>query len=175
MHDLTKELNAINEADQHDLASSLKEINELANEAFKAKNIASEKEAIAKEFKAKLSSLMESAGVDKISADACTVSGKMKANAGVPKDHADKLKLFGYIMAKDNNGVESVAANEFLEILATAYPTLLGMVTINPISFNSWYGKEVDAKIAEGEVDFKLEYINTYEYYSIGMRKKKGV
>ena len=179
MNDLTKELQSMNEEQQTDLAESLKEIIDLANKAYKAKEEASVAEQKAKDLKNKLSSLMESAGVDKISADECNANGKMKANASVPKDHADKLELFKYLMSLDNldpngNPVVSTAINQLASAL-THYPTFLNMLTINPISFNSWYAKEQEKHIAEGKVDWQLPFISTYEYYSVGFRKtKKG-
>jgi len=176
MNDLTKELNAINENQQTALASSLKEINGLANEAYAAKVEASGYEQKAKDFKNKLSALMETAGVDKISADSCTVSGKIKASASVPKDDAAKLELFKYLMSLDNtNPVGEPAVSHAIEEVAKSllnYPTLLSMLTINATSFNSWYGKEQQVHIDAGQVNWALPFISTYEYYSIGMRKK---
>lgn len=178
MNDLTKELQGMHAEDQKDLAASLKEINELANEAYAAKLTASNFEQKAKDLKNKLAGLMETAGVDKISADDCTVSGKIKASASVPKDDAAKLELFKYLMSLDNldpngNPVVSAAINELAAALVN-YPTFLSMVTVNATAFNSWYGKEQDKHIQAGEVDWSLPYVNTYEYYSVGFRKKAG-
>ena len=163
---------------QANLAASLKEINELANEAYAAKLTADKFEAKAKELKGNLSSLMETAGVDKISADACTVSGKIKASASVPKEDGDKLALYKYIASLDNvdpngNPVVSVAIEELMQTLLK-YPTLFGMLSINATAFSSWYNKEMAAQIATGKEDWQLPFISTYEYYSIGMRKKKA-
>jgi len=178
MNDLTKELQAMSEAQQSSLAENLKEINQLAHEAFEAKNAATAAEDVAKNLKSKLSALMETAGVDKISADNCTVSGKIKASASVPKEDASKLALFAYLMSLDNtdgNGtaIESEAIKELCTAL-TNYPTFLSMLTINPTSFNSWYAKEMQAKIDSGNITWKLPFVSTYEYYSIGFRKKAG-
>ena len=178
MNDLTKELNAMNEGQQDALAESLKEINELANDAYKANVEAKDYEQKAKDLKNKLSALMETAGVDKISADLCTVSGKIKASASVPKEDGGKLELFKYLMSLDNvnpNGkpVMSVAIEDLAKDLLN-YPTLFAMLTINATSFSSWYNKEMASQIEAGEVDWSLPFISTYEYYSIGMRKKKG-
>ena len=163
---------------QANLAASLKEINELANEAYAAKLTADKFEAKAKELKGQLSGLMETAGVDKISADACTVSGKIKASASVPKEDGDKLALFRYIASLDNldpngNPIVSAAIEDLAEDLLK-YPTLFAMLTINATSFSSWYNKEMAAQIEAGRVDWSLPFISTYEYYSIGMRKKKA-
>lgn len=177
MNDLTKELNSMHETSQTALADSLKEINELANEAYAAKVEASSYEQTAKDFKNKLSALMETAGVDKISADSCTVSGKIKASASVPKEDGAKLELFKYLMSQDNlhahtgKPLGSHAIDELVEEL-TRYPILLGMLTINAASFNSWYASEQEKNINEGQVDWKLPFISTYEYYSVGFRKK---
>ena len=154
MDDILSELNEMHDESQADLAASLKEINALANEAYRAKLAADEADARAKELKNKLSALMETAGVDKITADNCTVSGKIKSSVSVPKDLAAKKKLFDYI--KNNHGGEVLEA----------------MLTINARSFSSWHDKEVTSKIEAGLVDFKLEMVEPFEYYSIGMRKK---
>jgi len=176
MSDLQKELQGLHEEEQSDLAASLKEINDLANEAYAAKQDASAAEQKAKDFKNKLSALMETAGVDKISAEDCTVSGKMKASASVPKDLVGKVDLFKYISEIDLLGrlsdMERIE-NALLDI-ANYCPTLFAMLTINATSFNSWYAKEQQAEIEKGNVDFKLPFINTYEYYSVGFRKKAG-
>ena len=176
MDDITKELQAMNEDQQANLAESLKEINELANEAYRAKEEAAVKEQLAKDLKNRLSQLMESAGVDKISADLCNVNGKMKASASVPKDHGDKLRLFKYLMSLDNlNGLGQPVESHAIAELANAllnYPTFLNMITINATSFNSWYAKEQEKNINDGKIDWALEYVKTYEYYSVGFRKK---
>ena len=171
MNDLKSELMAMESQNQADLADSLKEINDLANQAYAAKIEASNAEAKAKEFKNKLTGLMETAGVDKISAQDCTVSGKMKTSASVPKDLSLKLELFAYIMSQDHNGVVSHATKEILEALQN-YPTLLSMLTINATSFNSWHNQEIEKEITKGNVDFKLSMVSSYEYYSVGFRKK---
>lgn len=172
-NDVMNELQQMNEVQQTDLASSLKEINELANQAFLAKENASLAEAKAKELKNKLSTLMESAGVDKISADNCTVSGKIKASASVPKVSFDKLDLFAYIASKDSKGTGQDAIKKELTQVLLKYPTLLNMLTFNATSFNSWYAKEQEVKINEGQEDWALPFVSTYEYYSVGMRKKR--
>ena len=174
MDDLSNELKGMHEEEQTDLAESLKEINELANDAYAAKVEASAADQKAKDFKNKLSSLMETAGVDKNSAEDCTVSGKMKASASVPKDVAGKLALFSYIANLDSEGGQGLGeVSKELEILFK-YPTLFSMLTINATSFNSWYAKEQQAEIEKGNIDFKLPFISTYEYYSVGFRKKAG-
>lgn len=172
MDDLKAELQSMNESQQSELANSLKEINELANQAYEAKTVASEYDQKAKDLKNKLSSLMETAGVDKISADNCTVSGKVKQSCSVPKEVSAKLELFKYIASKDNEGVVSEDIKGVFSHLLERYPTLFSMLTINSTSFNSWYAKEVEAQIAEGNIDFKLDFLNIYEYYSVGFRKK---
>ena len=156
MDDLTKELQAINSADQNELAQSLAEIKELANQAYEADQRAKEAEAVAKELKNKLSALMESAGVDKITADNCTVSGKIKNSVSVPKDLPSKYELFKYIEA--NYGKE----------------VLDEMLTINARSFSSWYDKEVEAQVQKGNVDFKLSMLSPYERFSITYRKRRA-
>jgi DNA repair exonuclease SbcCD ATPase subunit len=156
MDDLTKELQAINSADQNELAQSLAEIKELANQAYEADQRAKEAEAAAKELKNKLSALMESAGVDKITADNCTVSGKIKNSVSVPKDLPSKYELFKYIEA--NYGKE----------------VLDEMLTINARSFSSWYDKEVEAQVQKGNVDFKLSMLSPYERFSITYRKRRA-
>jgi hypothetical protein len=156
MDDLTKELQAINLADQNELAQSLAEIKELANQAYEADQKAKEAEAAAKELKNKLSALMESAGVDKITADNCTVSGKIKNSVSVPKDLPSKYELFKYIEA--NYGKE----------------VLDEMLTINARSFSSWYDKEVEAQVQKGNVDFKLSMLSPYERFSITYRKRRA-
>lgn len=154
MSDLQKELQAINEDQQSELAANLKEINDLANEAYAAKVEAGIAEQKAKDLKNKLSALMETAGVDKISASDCTVSGAMKTSVSVPKDMASKLELFNYIGKK--------YGKEVLE----------AMLTINPRSFSSWHDKEIEAEAQKGNLEFKLEMLSPYEYYSVGFRKK---
>lgn len=156
MDELQKELQALNEESQAELAASLKEINDLAHEAYEAKIAASEAEEKAKALKNRLAQLMESAGVDKISADNCTVSGKVKTSVTVPKDLKNKLELFDYIR---NNYSEEV---------------LNSMLTINARTFSSWHDKEVEQKVQAGEIDFKLDMVTPYEYYSVGFRKKAG-
>ena len=156
MDDLTKELQAINSADQNELAQSLAEIKELANQAYEADQRAKEAEAAAKELKNKLSALMESAGVDKITADNCTVSGKIKNSVSVPKDLPSKYELFKYI--ENNYGKE----------------VLDEMLTINARSFSSWYDKEVEAQVQKGNVDFKLSMLSPYERFSITYRKRRA-
>ena len=168
--DLTKELNDIHEGQQKSLAENLKEVYELANEAYAAKLTATSFENKSKDLKNKLSALMETAGVDKISAQDCSVSGKMKASATVPKPDGDKVKLFAYLADLDAETKDG----SYQEIAAVLfkYPTLLSMLTINATSFNSWYAKEQQAKIDQGDVDWALPFISTYEYYSVGFRKK---
>ena len=144
----------MHEGQQTDLAASLKEINDLANDAYKASLEAKDYEQKAKDLKNKLAALMETAGVDKISASDCTVSGAMKTSCSVPKDAGDKKKLFDYIRA--NHGQEVLDA----------------MLTINARSFSSWHDNEVAAEAQKGNLDFKLDMLSPYEYYTIGMRKK---
>lgn len=172
MSDLNAELQAMHNDQQANLAESLKEINELANKAYEAKTEASTAEEKAKKYKAELTALMETAGVDKITADNCTVSGKMKASTSVPKDLNNKIELFKYLMSLDNNDTISEDIREITARLATAYPTLFSMLTINATSFNSWYNKEQEKQIALGNVDWKLDFLSRYEYYSVGFRKK---
>lgn len=174
--DLTKELNAINEGQQNKLAESLKEINDLANTAYAAKLTATNYENISKELKGQLAGLMETAGVDKISATDCSVSGKMKASASVPKGTGEKIDLFKYIAALDNldgNG-KPVVSHGISELMGELcrYPTLFSMLTINAASFNSWYASEQESQILQGNEAWELPFISTYEYYSIGFRKK---
>jgi len=152
--ELQKELQALNEDQQSELAANLKEINDLANEAYAAKVKASEADQKAKDLKNKLSALMETAGVDKISASDCTVSGAMKTSVTVPKEMASKLELFNYISEKYGNEV------------------LDAMLTINARAFSSWHDKEVAAEAQQGNLDFKLDMLSPYEYYSVGFRKK---
>lgn len=131
-----------------------KKIQALVNDMYAAKLESDEAEKKFKALKSEVSSLMESTGTDKISAEKCNVTGNIKSNVSVPKDEKAKAELFEYI--KDNYGVG----------------VLQSMLTINARSFTSWYTAEIDKHVKEGNHDFKLEMLSPYEVFSLGIRKK---
>jgi len=135
-------------------AEILKEIKEAANYVYKLKLEASEAEDKFKNAKAELLQIMLDAEVDKLTADTCTVSATKKMNVSVPKDEANKARLFRYIA--ENYGPES----------------LNSMLTINARSFSSWYDAEIEKHTSKGDYDFKLDMLEPYERDSLGIRKR---
>ena len=86
--------------------------------------------------------------------DFCNVSLALKTSCSVPKEAAAKARLFNYITTAHGKDV------------------LDEMLTINARTFSSWVDKEVEAKNKEGDIDFKLDMLAPYDYYSLGMRKR---
>lgn len=137
-----------------EVSEALKNLKELVNKTYEAKQAVKDAEDTYKKLAAELTELMESGEVDSYEADNCKVFCKPKSSVSLPKDIASKQKVFEYIK------------NEYSE-------EVLGeMITINPRSFNSWYNAEAEKKLAEGELDFNIADIKPYEYFSLSFRKK---
>lgn len=135
-------------------AQALKNLKELINKTYAAKEAVSSAEALYKKLAAELTTLMESGEVDSFVADNCKVFCKPKSSVSFPKDVGTKSKVFDYI--KNKYGEE----------------VLQEMITVNPRSFNSWYNSEAEAALSEGNLDFDLAGIKPYEYMSLSFRKK---
>lgn len=135
-------------------AEVLARIKNLVNKTYQAKIEADEAAALFSKYKQELTNVMEAAQIDKFVADEATATCKLKSSVTVPKDIISKRNVFNYI--KKNYG----------EIV------LEEMLTINPSSFSSWYNAEVQKKIEEGDLDFRIEGLKPYEYYSVGLTKR---
>lgn len=146
----------------------LKEIKDLVDEVYSLKLAADVAEKTYNAAKNKLSDIMEKAEVDKMQGDNCTASLSLKSSVSCPKEDYKKVELFKYLAEKDveKNDVEKVKQ------ALVACPTLLAMLTINARTFSSWHNKEVEAKALEGDFEFKLNMVEPYEYYSVGLRKR---
>ena len=156
-NDIKNELMAMNEVEQDnklDLAQAQKDITDLVNRTFAAAQAVKAAEAHLKDLKSELVGLMTSAEVDKILGDACTATCAMKTSVTVPKTPAEKMALFKYIRESYSQTV------------------LDEMLTINPRTFSSWHDKEVQKHVDQGDVDFKLDMINPYDYPSVSFRKR---
>jgi len=147
-------------------AEKLKEIKELTDKVYSLKLKADESEAAYKKAKNDLSAIMEEAGVDKMQGDTCTASLALKSSVSCPKDDANKLELFMYLVGED------VQLRNHLKDIAFDCPQLFRMLTINAKTFSSWHQKEVEAQVKAGNFEFKLDMIEPYEYYSVGLRKR---
>lgn len=137
------------------MAEQAKKLKELADKVYQAKQKADEAEKAYKELKSELLNIMEAAEIDKVQGDSCTISLQLKSSVTVPKDNSKKKELFEYI--KKEHGPE---------VLDT-------MLTINARSFSSWYSKEQEAKMLQDNFDWTVADIKPYEYYSLGIRKRK--
>ena len=153
--------------DTNSSAETLKEIKELVDEVYALKIAADEAEKKYKNAKNKLSNIMENADVDKMQGDDCTASLALKTSVSCPKDDVNKLKLFKYLAEKD----PEICGDDITKYLAKS-PTLLSMLTINAKTFSSWHNKEIELKAEEGDFEFKLDMVEPYEYYSVGLRKR---
>ena len=132
----------------------LKEIKELVNKTYEAKNAVKEAEDKYKKLNARLTELMESSEIDSFEGDNCKAFCKPKSSISLPKDMGAKQEVFNYIEKKYGQEV------------------LKEMLTINARSFNSWYNSEAEAALASGDLDFNLANIKPYEYFSLSFRKK---
>lgn len=135
-------------------AEALKDIKEKVDKLWQLKQASDKAEKAFKEAKNELATILEESEVDKMQGDLCNVSLALKTSCSVPKDHNKKKELFTYI--KDNHGED----------------VLREMLTINARSFSSWHDAEVASKVQAGELDFKLEMLEPYTYYSLGIRKR---
>lgn len=135
-------------------AEVLKEIKEKVDNLYNLKLISDKAEKEYKNAKNELASILEDAEVDKVQGDTATVSLALKTSVTVPKDEFEKQELFDYINSKYGAGV------------------LHTMLTINARSFSSWFNKEVEAKVNEGDLEPNIANIKPYEYYSLSMRKR---
>lgn len=135
-------------------AEALKNLKDLINRTYAAKNQVKEAEDAYKKLAAELTELMEGGEVDSMEGDSCKVFCKPKSSVTLPKDAGAKQKVFDYIKSEYSEEV------------------LGDMLTINPRSFNSWYNSEAEKKLAEGDLDFNLADIKPYEYFSLSFRKK---
>ena len=141
------------EEQKENLACAQKKIAALVDDTYAAKLAVDEAEKKFSLLKAELLTLMESSEVDKIVGKSCSATLSVKSSVTVPKDLGAKKELFNYI--KTTHGEE----------------VLDEMLTINAMSFSSWYNAEVNAHIAQGKVDFKLDMLTPYDRTSVGLRK----
>jgi hypothetical protein len=137
-----------------DASAKLKEIKELTDHVYDLQQKAKLAETEFKAAKAKLCEIMENAEVEKMQGETCTASCGLKSSVSVPKDHADKKRLFDYIT---NNHSKEV---------------LFDMLTINARTFSSWYTAEEKIAIENGNFEFSIDGIKPHEYYSVGLRKR---
>lgn len=135
-------------------SEKLKEIKELVDEVYRLKEVVAQAEKEFKDAKNRLTDIMQTAEVDKMSGNECTASLQLKESVTVPKEDTFKKQLFDYIKLEHGSDV------------------LFSMLTINPRTFSSWYTKEVEQKALEGDLEFKLDMLSPYEYYSVGLRKR---
>jgi hypothetical protein len=135
-------------------AETLKEIKELVDHVYSLKIESDRTEKEYQVAKGRLAEIMENAEVDKMAGDNCNASLSLKSSVTVPKEDHLKRDLFNYITTEHGEDV------------------LFSMLTINPRSFSSWHGKEVERKMIEGELEFKLPMVTPYEYFSVGLRKR---
>jgi len=146
--------NEVLSVDNQVMAEQAKKLKELADAVYKAKQAADEYEKKYKELKGELLNIMESAEIEKVQADNCTISLQLKSSVTVPKSNEQKKQLFNYI--KEEHGQE----------------VLDSLLTINARSFSSWFTKEQEAKMQAGDFDWTVADIKPYEYYSLGIRKR---
>lgn len=135
-------------------AEVLARVKDLVDRTYLAKLAVDEAEKKLSELKQELTELMSTAEIDKFIGDHATATCTLKTNVTLPKEVTGKRNVFKYIT--DTYG------NEVLE----------EMLTINPKSFASWYDAEVKKHVVEGNLDFKIEGVKPYEYYSVGFRKR---
>jgi hypothetical protein len=135
-------------------AQALNDIKVLVDTVYNLKKLADEAEKKFKDAKNKLAEIMEEAEVDKMQGDECNVSLKLKSSVSVPKDHKDKQDLFDYIK------------NEYDESV------LFDMITINAMTFSSFYNAEVEKKVNEGNFDWTLPMLKPHDRMSLGIRKR---
>lgn len=135
-------------------AEVLKRVKDLVNATYQAKLAVDAAEDLHSKLKQELTELMSTAEIDKFIGDEATATCKLKSNVTVPKDIVGKRNVFNYI--KETYGQE----------------VLEEMLTINPASFSSWFNNEVEKNVAEGNLDFQIEGVKPYEYFSVGFRKR---
>jgi len=135
-------------------AEELNKIKNLVDEVYSLKLLAEVAEKKFKDAKNMLAEIMEEAEVDKMQGDECTVSLKLKSSVSVPKDHKAKQDLFDYIK------------NEYDESV------LFDMITINAMTFSSFYNAEQEKKVNEGQFDWSLPMLKPHERMSLGIRKR---
>jgi hypothetical protein len=137
-------------------AEVLSRVKDLVNRCYQAKLAVDRAEELYSKLKTELTELMSTAEIDKFIGDEATASCKLKTNVTVPKDIVGKRSVFKYI--RDTYGEE----------------VLEEMLTINPASFASWYNQELEAKVASGDLDFKIEGVKPYEYFTVGFTKRRS-
>jgi len=158
MNSLKSQLELFEQERQLDvLANSQREVQSLVNDMFKAKLEYEQADKKFKDLKQKVLELMEKSGVDKLQGEKCNITLKDKTSNSLPKEVPLKLEVFSFI--KNNYGED----------------VLNSLLTINANSFNSLVTKEIENKKIQGEHDFKFPHVKTFEYKSIGIRKKAGV
>ena len=136
-------------------AEVLSRIKSLVDKCYLAKLAVDQAEDAYSALKQELTELMSTAEVDKFIGDEATASCVLKTNVTVPKDIIGKRNVFAYI--------EKTYGKEVLE----------EMLTINPKSFASWYNQELAVKVEQGDLDFKIDGVKPYEYFSVGFTKRR--
>ena len=102
----------------------------------------SDEKKILEKMKSKILGYLDQFGKDKYQSEYGTVSRTKKFSVKVPKDEASKEKLFGWLKEK---GID------------------MHYMTVNSISLNSLYKKELDAM----GVDFEMPGVEEPTYYEL--------
>lgn len=137
-------------------AEVLVRVKDLVNRTYQAKLAVDKAEELYSKLKQELTELMSTAEIDKFIGDEATAACKLKTNVTLPKDISGKRSVFKYI-------TETYGAEVLEE-----------MITINPASFASWYNQELEKHVAEGNLDFKIEGVKPYEYFTVGFTKRRS-
>lgn len=137
-------------------AEVLVRVKNLVNSTYQAKLAVDKAEEVLSKLKQELTELMSTAEIDKFIGDEATATCKLKSNVTLPKDIVGKRNVFEYIQKTYGESV------------------LEEMLTINPASFASWFNAEMEKKVSEGELDFTIEGVKPYEYFSVGFTKRRS-
>jgi len=134
---------------------ALKKIVAKLDELYTAKKEADAAEKKFKELKKEVLEFLDATDMDKLEGNNCKVTRVLKSTPKVPKDHEGKNKLFDFI--KENYGEEG----------------LLGLQTINPRSFGTFYNAEEQKELTKGNIDFNMPGVEEpYAVSSLQIRKK---
>jgi hypothetical protein len=136
-------------------AEVLSRVKGLVDQCYQAKLAVDQAEAEYSKLKQELTELMSSAEIDKFIGDSATATCRVKTSVSVPKDVSAKRKVFNYI--------RETYGDEVLE----------EMLTINAASFNSWYNEEMQKKVLDGDLEFQIDGVKPYEYFSVGFTKRR--
>lgn len=137
------------------LKNKIDEMWALKKDQEEAKKVYSEKYKKYTEARANILAILEDQQLDKFEGTGCKVSMVTKSSVKFPKDPAAKKQVLNWI--QKNYGAE----------------TLMGFVSINSNTFNSFYNKEEANALEKGELDFQIPGTDgKKEYLDLQVRKK---